>query len=33
MDFLARTILDAKGHFASKKVTGVIWNGGKLAYN
>ncbi len=32
MDFLARTILDAKGHFASKKVTGVIWNGGKLAY-
>ena len=32
IDFLARTILDAKGHFASKKVTGVIWNGGKLAY-
>ena len=32
VDFLARTILDVKGHFASKKVIGVIWNGGKLAY-
>jgi len=31
LDFIARTILDTKGHFGSKRVTGVIWNGGKLA--
>ena len=31
MDFTARTTLDTKGHFGSKKVTGITWNGGKLA--
>jgi len=31
LDLIARTILDTKGHFGSKKVTGVSWNGGKLA--
>ncbi|KAG2472478.1 MAG: hypothetical protein NPMRTH4_1980013 [Nitrosopumilales archaeon] len=31
IDFIARTILNTKGHFGSKKVTGVSWNGGKLA--
>ena len=31
MDFIARTILNTKGHFGSKQVTGVSWNGGKLA--
>lgn len=30
-DFLARPQLETKGHFASKKVTGVNWVGGKLA--
>lgn len=31
MDFVARTILSTKGHFRFKKVTGIKWNGGKLA--
>jgi len=31
MDFTAKTTLDTKGHFGSKKVTGITWNGGKLA--
>ncbi len=30
-DFLARPTLTTKGFFASKKVTGVKWVGGKLA--
>ncbi|HSB50532.1 MAG TPA: hypothetical protein VLC72_04300 [Nitrosopumilaceae archaeon] len=31
IDFTARTILSTKGHFRSKKVIGVTWNGGKIA--
>jgi hypothetical protein len=31
LDYTARTILSTKGHFGGKKVTGVTWNGGKLA--
>lgn len=30
-DFLARAKLQTKGHFASKRVTGVQWIGGALA--
>ncbi len=30
-DFLARAQLQTKGHFASKRVTGVQWIGGALA--
>ena len=30
-DFLTRPKLETKGHFASKKVTGVQWIGGSLA--
>ena len=30
-DYLARPTLETKGHFATKKVTGVKWVGGKLA--
>ena len=30
-DFLARARLQTKGHFASKRVTGVQWIGGALA--
>jgi len=30
-DYLARPTLQTKGHFASKKVTGVQWVGGNLA--
>ena len=30
-DFLAKTILSTQGHFGSKKIQGVKWNGGKLA--
>jgi hypothetical protein len=30
-DFLTRSKLETKGHFASKKVTGVQWIGGSLA--
>ena len=31
MDYTARTILSTSGHFGSKKVVDVTWNGGKLA--
>ncbi len=31
LDFTARTILSTKGHFRFKKVSGVKWNGGKIA--
>ena len=31
LDYTARTILSTQGHFGSKKVKGVTWNGGKLA--
>jgi hypothetical protein len=31
LDFLARTRLETKGHFASKKAIGVKWEGGHLA--
>ena len=31
LDYTARTILSTQGHFGSKKVIGVTWNGGKLA--
>ena len=30
-DFISRTILSTQGHFGSKKIRGVKWNGGKLA--
>jgi hypothetical protein len=29
--YTARTVLSIKGHFASKTVSGVRWNGGQLA--
>ena len=29
--FTARTNLETTGHFGSKKITGVTWNGGELA--
>jgi hypothetical protein len=31
LDYLARTILDTEGHFGSKKIKDVRWEGGKLA--
>ena len=31
LDYTARTVLSTKGHFGSKKVVGVKWNGGRLA--
>jgi hypothetical protein len=31
IDYTARTILSTKGHFGSKKVKGITWDGGKLA--
>jgi hypothetical protein len=31
MDFTGRTVLSTEGHFRFKKVTGVKWNGGKIA--
>ncbi len=31
LDFVAKTVLKTKGHFGSKKVDQVNWNGGKLA--
>jgi hypothetical protein len=31
LDYTARTILSTSGHFGSKKVVDVTWNGGKLA--
>jgi len=30
--YVARTILKTQGHFATKKVTSVSWDGGILAY-
>lgn len=30
-DFVARTVLDTTGHFASRRVRSVSWNGGRLA--
>lgn len=30
--YVARTILQTKGHFATKKVTSASWDGGILAY-
>ena len=31
VDFTARTILQTSGHFGSKKITSVQWQGGKIA--
>ena len=31
LDFTARTVLDTSGHFGSKKVTKIQWQGGKIA--
>jgi len=31
LDYTARTILSTEGHFGSKKLKNVTWNGGKLA--
>lgn len=31
LDYTARTELSTEGHFGSKKVKNVTWNGGKLA--
>ena len=31
MDLTARTVLKTSGHFGSKKVTNVRWQGGKIA--
>ena len=31
LDYIAKTVLSTKGHFGSKKVKNVTWNGGKLA--
>jgi len=31
LDYTARTILSTEGHFGSKKIKNVSWNGGKLA--
>lgn len=31
VDFVAKTVLDTRGHFASRKVSSVRWNGGRLA--
>ena len=31
LDFTARTVLQTSGHFGSKKVTTVRWDGGKIA--
>ena len=31
VDFTARTVLQTSGHFGSKKVTTVRWEGGKIA--
>ncbi len=33
LDYTARTILSTEGHFGSKKIKNVTWNGGKLAKN
>ena len=31
LDYTARTILSTNGHFSSKKVSSITWNGGKIA--
>jgi hypothetical protein len=31
LDYIAKTILHTKGHFGSKKIKNVTWNGGNLA--
>jgi len=31
IDYTARTVLSTDGHFGSKKVSGVKWDGGQLA--
>ena len=31
LDLTARTVLETSGHFGSRKVTNVQWDGGKLA--
>jgi hypothetical protein len=31
MDYTAKTILSTSGHFGSKKVVDITWNGGRLA--
>ncbi len=31
LDYTARTVLSTNGHFGSKKIKNVTWNGGKLA--
>mgnify|MGYP003324768953 CR=1 FL=1 len=31
LDYTTRTTLSTTGHFASKKVTGVKWQGGKIS--
>ena len=33
LDYTARTVLSTEGHFGSKKIKNVTWNGGKLAQN
>ena len=31
LDYVAKTVLSTEGHFGSKKIKNVSWNGGKLA--
>ena len=31
LDYTAKTVLSTEGHFGSKKIKNVSWNGGKLA--
>ena len=31
LEYTARTILSTSGHFGSKKITDITWNGGKIA--
>ena len=31
INYIAKTILTTSGHFATKKVTKITWNGGRLA--
>ena len=31
LDYIAKTTLSTKGHFGSKKIKNVTWNGGNLA--
>ncbi len=31
LDYTARTVLSTNGHFGSKKIKNVTWNGGQLA--